>query len=108
MQYEIRLLNHSHKTLWMRKVYKAKINQVMLSIRGWEILGLGRNSLLFAVSFCGFCSSHVLEQVPSDGLKFDLSLYGHFYWKTATQEMLHQKKMGGIGLKGGWEPKHAE
>lgn len=75
----------------------------MLSIRGWEILGLGRNSLLFAVSFCGFCSSHVLEQVPSDGLKF-----GNFLWKTATHEMLHQKKMGGIGLKGGWEPKHAE
>lgn len=65
MQYEVRLLNHSHKTLWMRKVYKAKINHIMLSIRDWEILGFGRNSLLFVVSFYDFCSSHVLEQVPS-------------------------------------------
>lgn len=78
MQYEVRLLNPSHKTLWMQEVYKARINQVMLSIRGWEILEFWKNSLLFVVSLHGFCSSHFLKQVHSDDLKFYLSLYWHF------------------------------
>lgn len=110
MQYEVRLLN---------PLPQDTVDAKSLQGKKWtdscELLEAGRyffwkNSLLFAdsVSFYGFCSCHLPEQVHSAGLKFGLFLYGHFLWKTATHEMLHQKKMGGIGLKGGWEPKHAE
>lgn len=59
--------------------------------------GFWKNSLLFAVSFYDFCSSHLLEQEHWDGLKFDLSLYGHFLIKNCSIWNASQKK-GGEGL----------